>query len=141
LRPFAPDLCKPQKTVPDGDGWLHETKWDGYRMVAVIDSGVVRIWSRNANECTGRVSELVNAVESLGLRDAHLDGEMVLVREGRSDFNRLQDRLAAGKGDPRAFALFDLPRLDGLSLRDLPLLERKERLRARLERAAHPALI
>src|SRR6185369_5307618 len=111
-RAFAPELCKLQKVVPAGDAWLHETKWDGYRMVATVVDGKVRIWSRNANPWTDRVPELTAAIASLKLSNAQLDGEMVVMRGGRSDFNALQARLAGDNRDPLVYIAFDVPHLD-----------------------------
>ena len=59
---FAPELCRSQTEPPDGDEWLHEIKWDGYRIVATVVGGKVRLWSRNAIEWTAKVPELAKAV-------------------------------------------------------------------------------
>jgi bifunctional non-homologous end joining protein LigD len=133
---FAPELCKPATTPPAGDQWLHETKWDGYRLLATVARGKVRLWSRNAIEWSAKVPELVAAIESLQLRSAQIDGEMIVLRKGLSDFNALQGRLSAESRSPAIYVLFDLPYADGRSLRGLPLIERKEIL-AKLLRA-HP---
>ncbi|MGN6521298.1 MAG: DNA ligase D [Dokdonella sp.] len=130
--PFDPELCKPESQAPDGDGWLHEAKWDGYRILASIKGRRVRLWSRNRLEWTDKVPELVEALRGLGVKSAQLDGEMVALRDGRDDFNALQGRLSAEQKAPLAYMLFDLPHLDGRSLRELPLLERKARLEALL---------
>lgn len=133
---FAPELCRSQPTPPDGADWLHEPKWDGYRILASVVRGQVRLWSRNALDWTGKIPDVAAAVKRLGLRNAQLDGELVVVHEGRADFNALQARLSGDSDDALLYLLFDLPHLDGYSLRALPLLERKTRLRALLE--AHP---
>ena len=122
---FAPELCRLVKQPPHGDGWLHEVKWDGYRIVTRIARGKVRVWSRNAIEWTAKVPELVQAVASLELASAELDGEMIVPSAGGSDFNALQGRLSAAKKAPLRYMLFDMPSLRGKSLRDKPLLERK----------------
>jgi bifunctional non-homologous end joining protein LigD len=132
--PFQPELCKPEQRVPTGDAWLHEAKWDGYRILATIKGRRVRLWSRNGLEWTRRLPELVDALRSLGVKSAQLDGEMVALRDGRDDFNSLQGRLSAAQKAPLAYMLFDLPYLDGRSLRELPLLERKARLEALLKK-------
>ena len=128
--PFLPELAKLVKQAPNGDAWLHEVKWDGYRIVATIVGGNVRLWSRNRIEWTDKVPELAKAVASLKLDSAHLDGEMIVptTKEDGSDFNALQSRLSAEKKAPLRYMLFDLPYLDGQSLRALPLIERKARL-------------
>ncbi|HEY6943130.1 DNA ligase D [Dokdonella sp.] len=131
--PFAPELCKPVPKAPDGDAWLHEAKWDGYRIVATIKGRRVRLWSRNGIEWTRKLPELVDALRSLEVKSAQLDGEMVALRDGRDDFNALQGRLSAQRKAPIAYMLFDLPYLDGRSLRELPLQDRKALLEALLD--------
>ena len=137
---FAPELCKSRAAPPSGDDWLHEVKWDGYRIVASVVAGTVRLWSRNAIEWTARLPELVKAIASLKLKSAQLDGEMIVLRNGRDDFNALQGRLSAENSDPPIYMLFDLPHLNGQSLRRVPLLERKQRLAALLEKHPQPLL-
>jgi len=139
-RAFAPELCRSEKTPPVGDGWLHETKWDGYRIVAVGAKGKVRLWSRNAIEWTHKVPELAQAVASLGAHSLQLDGEMVVLRGERDDFNALQARLSAENADPAIYVVFDVPHLNGHSLRKVPLLERKEILEKLLRSHPHPLL-
>jgi bifunctional non-homologous end joining protein LigD len=133
---FEPELCKVAAKPPTGEDWLHEAKWDGYRILATIKRRRVRLWSRNGLEWTHKVPELVEALRSLDLESAQLDGEMIALRDGQADFNALQGRLSAEEKAPLAYMLFDLPYLDGRSLRELPLLERKTRLEALLR--AHP---
>lgn len=137
---FEPELCKVATDPPSGDDWLHEAKWDGYRILATIKGRRVRLWSRNALEWTDKVPELVEALRSLKLGSAQIDGEMIALRDGRDDFNALQGRLSAAGKAPLAYMLFDLPYLDGRSLRELPLLERKTRLEALLREHPHDLL-
>ncbi len=138
--PFTPELCRPVASPPDGDDWLHEVKWDGYRILATVVRGKARLWSRNGIEWTAKVPELVGAIESLGFRNAQLDGEMVVVHGERESFNALQRRLADSGGDPPIYMLFDLVHADDYSLRDVALVERKRRLAARLAGHPHPLL-
>jgi bifunctional non-homologous end joining protein LigD len=137
---FKPELCKPVATPPAGDAWLHETKWDGYRLLATVIRGKARLWSRNAIEWSDRVPELVAAIEALELDSAQLDGEMIVLRNGRSDFNALQGRLSAENKAPPTYMLFDLPYLDGRSLRHVPLIERKAALAEILREHPNPRL-
>ena len=137
---FAPELCRAQKSPPSGDEWLHETKWDGYRILATVLRGKARLWSRNAIEWTARLPELAAAIESLRLKSAQLDGEMIVLRNGQSDFNALQGRLAAENRAPAVYMLFDMPHLNGRSLRDLALIERKAQLKELLNRHPHELL-
>ena len=67
---FAPELAKLATDPPAGDAWLHEVKWDGYRIVATVVAGKVRLWSRNAIEWTKKVPELADAIASLKLKRA-----------------------------------------------------------------------
>ncbi len=137
---FAPELCRTMTSPPAGDDWLHEVKWDGYRMLATVAKGKVRLWSRNGIEWTHKLPELAQAIGTLKLKSAQLDGEMIVLRDGRDDFNALQGRLSSENKDPALLVLFDMPHLDGHSLRDIPLIERKARLAELLERHDHPLL-
>ncbi|MEO8671339.1 MAG: DNA ligase D [Tahibacter sp.] len=134
--PFAPELCRSLDAPPTGTEWLHEVKWDGYRLVATVVRKQVRLWSRNAIEWTAKVPELASAIRSLDLTSAQLDGEMIVLRDGRDDFNALQARLSGSGPDELLYMLFDITHLNGKSLRDLPLLQRKAILHALL--VAHP---
>jgi bifunctional non-homologous end joining protein LigD len=122
---FAPELTRLMKAPPAGDGWLHEIKWDGYRIVATVVNGKVRLWSRNAIEWTQKVPELADAVASLRLKSAQLDGEMIVPTGTGSDFNALQGRLSAENKAPVLYVLFDMPYCNGRSLAERPLVERK----------------
>jgi len=137
---FAPQLCRAQATPPHGTDWLHEVKWDGYRIVATVARGKVRLWSRNGIEWTHKVPELAKAIAKLRLKSAQLDGEMVSLAQGRDDFNALQARLSEERRDPLHYMLFDLPHLDGRALRDLPLLQRKAVLQRLLGAHEQPLL-
>jgi bifunctional non-homologous end joining protein LigD len=138
--PFAPELCRLRDSPPTGDDWLHEVKWDGYRLLATVVDGTTRLWSRNAIEWTEKVPEITKAISALKLESAQLDGELLVLHEGRSDFNRLQQRLSGENRDPLIYMLFDLPHCNGMSLRDVPLLDRKSKLAAVLTRRGKSAL-
>jgi bifunctional non-homologous end joining protein LigD len=140
-QPFAPELAKLVTSAPAGDAWLHEVKWDGYRIVATVVDGDVRLWSRNGVEWTEKVPELAKAVASLKLKSAQLDGEMIVPAEdGSSDFNALQGRLGAENKAPLRYMLFDAPYLNGEDLHALPLSERKARLEAVLKKSRNKML-
>jgi bifunctional non-homologous end joining protein LigD len=138
--PFAPELCRALAAPPEGKDWLHEVKWDGYRLVATVVRGKVRLWSRNAIEWTARVPDIVKAIGALGLRSAQLDGELIVLVNGRADFNALQARLSGTRSKPLIYMLFDLPHHEVWSLRDVPLVERKARLAALIAENAHARL-
>jgi bifunctional non-homologous end joining protein LigD len=122
----------------DGAEWLFEIKWDGYRAVAFIDAGKVRLVSRNQNDLTARYPELKDLPKFVHARNAILDGEVVaLDEEGRASFSLMQQRTgfrpggrrAAEKADvPVLYYAFDLLYLDGYDWRRVPLEERKAKL-------------
>ncbi|KTF32518.1 DNA ligase D [Xanthomonas vesicatoria] len=126
--PFAPQLAKLGQAPPDGGQWVHEIKWDGYRILATISDGVVRLWSRNALEWTDKAPEIRDAIQSLGMRSAQLDGELIAGRGTKEDFNLLQATLSGERQVPLALAVFDLLHIDGVDISEAPLVERKQLL-------------
>jgi len=126
---FAPELCTLRAAPPAGDGWLHEIKWDGYRLLADKADGQVRLRSRNDLDWTARVPEVAKAVEALPVSDLRLDGELVVLdAQGHSDFSALQRVLEGSARQPLRYVLFDLPGLAGVDLARAPLIERKQLL-------------
>lgn len=138
---FAPQLARLRESPPQGDGWLHEVKWDGYRILAGMAKGKAMLWSRNALPWNDRLPEIVGAIEGLGLDSLRLDGELIaLDAQGRSDFNALQRTLSGEAQAPLVYMLFDLPYLEGYDLTRVPLSERKALLERLLAHApAHLA--
>ncbi|QSX77570.1 DNA ligase D [Agrilutibacter solisilvae] len=122
----APMLTTAAKAAPDGPQWLHEWKWDGYRLVAAVSASTPpRLWSRNGLAWEARVPEIATALASLH-RTVVLDGELIAVDEqGRSDFNALQHALKQGETSQLRYAVFDLMRLDDIDLTGVPLEVRK----------------
>ncbi|MGB4859809.1 MAG: DNA ligase D [Dokdonella sp.] len=140
---FDPELCRSQSSAPTGENWLHEVKWDGYRLLTTIVRGKPRLWSRNGIEWTQRLPDLITAMRSLGLKSAQLDGEMVVLRDGRDSFNALQSRLSddgADSEDEVVYMLFDLLHRDGQSWRDVALIERKRALAKLIDDYPHHLL-
>jgi bifunctional non-homologous end joining protein LigD len=132
---IAPCLCTAADAVPPGDGWLHEIKWDGYRLMARVERGKTRLLTRNGYDWTGRFPAVARAAAELAAEAAYLDGEVIVEdRRGVSDFAALKAALAAGRADKAVLFAFDLLHLDGEDLRSMPLFERKARLAALLER-------
>ena len=121
----APQLAKLQQEVPAGDDWLHEAKWDGYRLIAEIRRGRVRLWSRNEREWTGQAPEIVSALEALDLDEAVLDGELVAGAGRQEDFGLLQATLAGEKNATLSYVLFDILQVDGVDLAGSPQYQRK----------------
>lgn len=117
---------------PAGDGWVHETKWDGYRLLAARQGEAVQLWSRSGADWTERLPEIAAAIRALSVDEAIVDGELVAMAGRKSRFQSLQTALGeSGDGVSRRslrFQAFDLLTLDGEDLRALPLVERKRRL-------------
>ncbi|HUF55385.1 MAG TPA: DNA ligase D [Thermohalobaculum sp.] len=136
--PFrAPMLATAFEEAPSGDDWLHETKFDGYRMLAAIDGRAVRCFTRNGHDWTARFRPVAEALAGLGLRSSLLDGEIVAAAgDGQADFSALQAALTTG--GPIAYVIFDAPRLMGETIAGRPLRERKERLSRALPRLVAP---
>jgi bifunctional non-homologous end joining protein LigD len=125
---FEPQLARLGEHPPEGPQWLHEIKWDGYRLVTTIVDGVVRIWSRNAIEWTAKVPEIVSAIEQLGLKNGALDGELIAGKGTQQDFNLLQATLSGEQQGTLVYVLFDLLHVDGIAIDASPLVERKQLL-------------
>jgi bifunctional non-homologous end joining protein LigD len=151
-RPLAqPRFVEPMLATPgtapfDGDDWLFEPKWDGYRLQAIVAGGKVLLRTRNGHDAGRLFPELLGPPAWLAAPEAIVDGEVVaLDQDGRPDFSLLQARLgggfsasdlptspdarAAGRGAPLVFMAFDLPWCAGRSYLDVALEERKELLR------------
>lgn len=137
---IEPMLAKPVSNLPEGDDWAYEVKFDGYRALAFKNRQAVHLLSRNEKDFAGKFPEIAEAVSALRLSDCILDGEIVALDEkGRSSFQRLQ-RLETGEGRPPLFFyVFDILKLKGRDLKQLPLEERKAILETVLEDAP-PAL-
>ncbi len=133
--PPKPQLAKLFEHPPEGDGWLHELKWDGYRLLCTIRKGGVRLWSRNALEWTDRVPEVRDAVATLGLQDALLDGELIAGQGTREDFNLLQQVLSGERQGQLRYMVFDILHMQGVDLEASPLQARKALLEKLLAHA------
>jgi bifunctional non-homologous end joining protein LigD len=121
------------ESVPLGDAWVHEIKFDGYRLIARIERGRARLVTRGEQDWTHRFPDLARALEDLRIGDAILDGEVVVLDErGVSDFQLLQNALSNAGRNPPQYFVFDLLYLAGRDLRALPLVERKRVLQATL---------
>lgn len=133
--PFAPQLCYSSDTAPTGQDWLHEVKWDGYRLLCTIVDGSPALWSRNGLDWTARLPDVARDMAALGLQQAAFDGELVVLDGIRSDFSSLQATLAGQAQAQLSYLLFDLIHLEGLDLCDVPLQERKALLETVLQDA------
>ncbi|WP_053162639.1 DNA ligase D [Pseudomonas brassicacearum] len=140
-----PDTLKPElatlvESAPDGE-WLYEIKFDGYRVMACIEHGDVRLLTRNGHDWTHKLPRQAEALAELGLESAWLDGEMVVANDqGVPDFQALQNAFEAGSSGKIAYYLFDMPYLNGMDLRKVPVQERRAALAAVLEPNESPLL-
>jgi bifunctional non-homologous end joining protein LigD len=126
---IAPQLATPATGLPKGEGWRYEVKFDGYRLLARIERGAVRLFTRNGLDWTARFPTLVRGLERLRVDTAWVDGEAIAVdAEGRSSFGALQKSLERGTPEALRYAVFDLLFADGEDLRAQPLDVRQQRL-------------
>ena len=130
---ITPQLATLYADAPAGGDWIHEIKFDGYRILARKEGDRVRLFTRNGHDWTDKFPTIEAGIrKAVDAERAYLDGEVVVVTpEGRTDFGALQAYVAERRGNPVFFA-FDLMYLDGRDLRDRPQAERKERLRGLL---------
>lgn len=125
---------------PQGKEWLHELKFDGYRLVARLDDGKAQLFTRNHLDWTHRYPPIAAALDQLELESAILDGEVVVQLEsGVTSFQALQNALKNKTSDQLVYYVFDLLYLNGHDLRSQPLVDRK-RLLEELLANAHPQL-
>lgn len=123
----------------DRDGWVFETKWDGYRTIASIEKGKARLYSRNQISFDKQYSVIKTAVEKIP-HNVVLDGEIVVLgKNKRSDFQALQNYKTTQKGN-LVYEVFDLLHLNGHDLEDLTLLERKALLQEIIEQLNDPLI-
>jgi DNA ligase D-like protein (predicted ligase) len=136
---IPPQLTQLVETAPEGDQWLHEIKFDGYRMHARLDHGAVRLLTRTGLDWTPKYPPIAAAVASLGARQAYLDGELCGVfLDGITSFSMIQAASDAGNADGLVYFIFDLLHLDGDDVSIRPLIERKSRLAELLSSVAPP---
>ncbi|WP_026791833.1 DNA ligase D [Pleomorphomonas oryzae] len=130
-----PDFVEPMlatlvSSAPTGEKWLHEIKFDGYRLLAHIEAGRVKLLTRSGLDWTKRFGKTVlSALQELPMGSAIIDGELVVeTASGATDFSALQADLSADRTDRFVFYVFDLLYLDGFDLQRLPLIKRKNLL-------------
>ena len=136
---LRPQLASPSASVPAGKEWLHEIKLDGYRTMARLQDGAVRLFTRTGQDWTDRYGSLAKAFAQIACKQAVIDGEIVVQdAAGVSRFSALQDALAEGRTHELTFFAFDLVHLDGYDLAEVPLLARKRALDALLQPVIGP---
>lgn len=123
---IAPQLATLVKDAPEGEEWLHELKFDGYRMLCHVNRGKARFWSRNKKDWTEKFPNLVKALGTFPVTNAILDGEIVIVdKAGRSSFQQLQQSMSKSGEAAFIFQIFDLIYLNGFDLTSTQLVKRK----------------
>lgn len=126
-----PEFVPPQLATlidkpPSGDEWLHELKFDGYRLLCHLEGRQIRFWTRNRKDWTAKFANVGKAIKSLPVKTAIFDGEIVaLDSAGRASFQRLQQSINKGGGSALIFHIFDLIYIEGFNLTRCPLHARK----------------
>ncbi|WP_238340209.1 DNA ligase D [Pseudomonas sp. SWRI18] len=129
---FTPQLATLVDRAPEG-AWQYEVKYDGYRMLARIRDGEVRLFTRNGDDWTERLPRQTKALQALKLKDSWLDGEVVSLNgDGLPDFQALQNAFDIGRSLDIVYYLFDAPFLNGQDQRQAPVEKRRAELKAAL---------
>jgi bifunctional non-homologous end joining protein LigD len=135
-----PQLATLVTSVPQGDDWVFEMKYDGYRCLAAISGEAVRLYTRTGKDWTEQFAAIVPPLSRLTRGSALIDGELCAFdAKGRTDFSTLKDHLSSG--GPLTLFAFDLLERDGKDLTKLPLLERKTQLETMLGRIESSSLV
>ena len=136
---IPPQLATLKQHAPTAKGWIHEIKFDGYRLQARIEGGKVKLLTRTGLDWTDKFGKAVpQALVSLPVSQATIDGELVVEGAGgASDFSALQADLSEGRSDRFVFFAFDLLHLDGKDMRTVALVERKSALETLLKKKPH----
>jgi bifunctional non-homologous end joining protein LigD len=133
---ITPQLATLVTEPPRTGAWLYEVKHDGYRMLCRCAKKDARLFTRSGKDWTSKLPQLAAQLRKQKLAGSWLDGEIVVLREdGRASFQALQNAFESGRDSDVVFYVFDAPFLKGEDLRQLPLAERKERLRATLKKS------
>jgi len=125
---IPPQLPTLVETPPEGAEWVHEIKYDGYRTQQIIEDGTVRLLTRNGHEWTARYPAIAAAATRLGVENAMIDGEAVILVDGRPDYHALRRAAATKRSDVMSLVAFDLLHLNGHDLRNMPLEDRRHLL-------------
>lgn len=137
-----PMLATRVEHAPKGDAWIHEIKYDGYRIQAAASGDSVRLYTRNGLDWTGKFQSIADALGKLNLKDVLLDGEVAVAQaSGKTDFSALQKSLENGVAKGVSYFVFDLLADGAKDLRKTPLSERKARLEKLLAKAKAPIVV
>ncbi|WP_053572294.1 DNA ligase D [Caballeronia cordobensis] len=137
---LEPQLATLASALPGSGDWITETKLDGYRLLARIDKGRVKLLTRNGHDWTAKFPALIAAIKELSIASAWLDGEIVVLKDGIPSFSALQNAIDGRNNQDIVFFLFDLMYLDGEDFRKVPLWARRARLAAVLKNAGEQLL-
>ncbi len=133
---IEPALATSIDKVPSGQRWIHEIKFDGYRVQLHIVNEAAKVFTRNGHDWTKRFSKIAHDAFLISASSAIIDGEVVVpAADGTTDFSVLQNELK-GKSTKIVMVAFDLLYLNGCDLRKLPLIERKTYLKRLIEKTA-----
>ena len=133
----SPQLATLVKEAPKGNEWLHELKFDGYRLLCHVERSHVRLWTRNQKDWTDKFPSIVKALKTLRVQSAILDAEVVAMdSSGRSSFQMLQQAIHKTAGKGLVLEVFDVIYLEGFSLTRTPLVERKRVLEQLMSKVA-----
>lgn len=136
---IRPSLPTATRIAPSGEKWIHEIKYDGYRMLAFVEQGKTKFQSRNGKDWTDKLRTLGHVVAQLPCDSAIVDGEVVMMnQDGVTSFQALQNRIGAGKDSELRYYVFDVLYLNGYRLTGMPMSERKQVL-TRLVEANGPS--
>jgi bifunctional non-homologous end joining protein LigD len=131
-----PALASSIDKVPSGERWIHEIKFDGYRVQLHIANDAIKVFTRRGNDWTRRFKKIAGDAYLISAGSAIIDGEIVVAAaDGTTDFSVLQNQLR-GKSDKIVMIAFDLLYLNGYDLRKLPLMQRKARLKTLIAKTA-----
>ncbi len=128
---ITPQLATLADKAPPGDEWVHELKYDGYRILSRVKNKSAQLLTRNGNDWTSKLQRISETVSALPVKNAWVDGEVVaLMPDGTISFQALQNAFDTRSETNLVYYVFDLMYLDGYDLRKVPLLERKQALAA-----------
>jgi bifunctional non-homologous end joining protein LigD len=131
---LQPQLATLSKLMPPAREWIYEIKFDGYRLMARIERGKVRFFTRGGHDWTSKLESLAREVESLGVTSGWLDGEVVVLNDdGVPSFSALQNAFDAHGTGTISYFLFDAPFFEGYDLRNVPLAARRALLKQLLD--------
>jgi len=133
---LSPQLATLVDSPPgDTDHWIYEIKFDGYRMLTRVEDGQIRLITRNGNDWSGKLPQLMQSLKSMELPDGWYDGEIIMPGERvPADFQALQGAFDMARTADIVYYLFDIPYCAGYDLRDVPLVERRAVLQRVVER-------